>query len=745
MMRSSILASGALALCLMLSACGGDEAPPAEAAAPAQAAPPRGVDAIDDARLVNAASEPESWLTYGGTYAEQRFSTLDKIDATNVAQLGLAFSYETNTTRGLEATPLVVDGVIYTTGSWSLVYAVDARTGKEIWRYDPKVPGETGPKACCDVVNRGVAAYQGRIYVGTLDGRLVALDAKTGAVAWEKITVDQTKPYTITMAPRVVKGKVILGNGGAELGVRGYVSAYDAASGELVWRFYTVPGDPALPVENPALEKAMPTWTGDTYYKVGGGGTVWDAIAFDPELDLLYVGTGNGSPWSRLIRSPGGGDNLYVSSILALRPDTGELIWYYQTTPGDNWDYTSTQHIMLADLTIAGAPRKVLMQAPKNGFFYVLDRATGELISANNYVKVTWATGIDMKTGKPIEAPDLDYREETKTVEPSPLGGHNWQPMSFNPKTGLVYIPANDIAWAFGLEKPFTYRPGSWNTGTDPTTGDAIPRTDVSGRLIAWDPVAQKAAWEVPYPEPWNGGTLSTAGGLVFQGTAHGTFAAYDAATGKPLWEALAGTGVMAGPSTYELDGEQYVAVMAGWGGAFGLVGGDASLAAHELAGSNKNDGRLLVFKLGGSAQIPATKELDKEITAIAGDLDAATVKLGNFAYHRWCGFCHGVGAIGGGALPDLRKSELFFSDALEPIVLQGTLLGKGMPNLSEWVTKQDVALIRTYITAKRNELAAANAAKAAAPAKPAADAAKAAAPAAAATPPAASRPVAGR
>ena len=729
-MRAILLTGLALGLAVSLTACGDDAAP--DAAARERQAPPAlpGVEAIDDARLVNAAAEPQSWLTYGGTYSEQRYSQLAKISTANVAQLGLAFSYDTNTTRGLEATPIVVGGVIYTTGSWSIVYAVDAKTGQEIWRYDPKVPGEFGPKACCDVVNRGVAAYQGRIYLGALDGRLIALDAKTGTPIWEKLTVDQTKPYTITMAPRVVKGKVIIGNGGAELGVRGYVSAYDAATGDLVWRFYTVPGDPKLPVENPALEAAMKTWTGDTYYKIGGGGTVWDAIAFDPELDLLYVGTGNGSPWSRLIRSPQGGENLYVSSILALRPDTGELVWHYQTTPGDNWDYTSTQHIMLADLTINEQPRKVLMQAPKNGFFYVLDRATGELLSANNYVKVTWATGIDMKTGKPIEAPGLDYSKETKTVEPSPLGGHNWQPMSFNPKTGLVYIPANDIAWAFGLDKNFTYRPGGWNTGNDPTTGDAIPRGDVTGRLIAWDPVNQKAAWTQMYPGPWNGGTLSTAGGLVFQGTAHGTFVAYDAAgdgagNAKVLWESPTGTGVMAGPSTYEIDGEQYVAVMAGWGGAFGLVGGDASAAAHERAGNNPNNGRLLVYKLGGTASIPASEAVDKEVAAIAGGLDAAAVKKGNFAYHTWCAFCHGVGAISGGVIPDLRTSELFFSEALEPIVLEGSLLAKGMPNLGQWVTKEDVAMIRVYITAKRNELAAANAAaKAAAPEEAAAPAA---------------------
>jgi PQQ-dependent dehydrogenase (methanol/ethanol family) len=727
-MRSLLFASSlAAALAVTLAACGGDETAGTLTAQPERKAPPPppGVEAIDDARLVAAASEPQSWLTYGGSYAEQRFSTLDQIDTTNVAQLGLAFSYDTNTTRGLEATPIVAGGVIYTTGSWSIVYAIDAKTGKEIWRYDPKVPGEFGPKACCDVVNRGVAAYKGKIYLGALDGRLIALDAKTGIPVWEKLTVDQSKPYTITMAPRVIKGRVIIGNGGAELGVRGYVSAYDAESGELVWRFYTVPGDPSKPQENPALDKALPTWTGDTWYKIGGGGTVWDAIAFDPELDLMYVGTGNGSPWARKIRSPGGGDNLYLSSILALRPDTGELVWHYQTTPADNWDYTAVQHIVLADLTIDAQPRKVLMQAPKNGFFYVLDRATGELLSAKSFVEITWATHVDMKTGRPVESEIANYDDKTQTIKPSPLGGHNWQPMSWNPMLGLVYIPANDIAWAFGLEKNFVYRPGTWNTGNDPTTGDAIPRGDVSGRLIAWDPVKQEPRWELRYPGPWNGGTLATAGGLVFQGSAHGTFAAYDAAGdgsghAKLLWETPAGTGVMAGPSTYELDGEQYVAVMAGWGGAFGLVGGDASQAANEGAGSNKNFGRLLVFKLGGTAQLPELEKLNREVSAIAGDLDPTQVKAGNFAYHRWCAFCHGVGAQSAGVITDLRTSQLFFSDALEAIVMKGQLLSKGMPHLAQWMSTQELDAIRVYMTAKRNELAASQATTSAADAAPA-------------------------
>ena len=366
---------------------------------------------------------------------------------------------------------------------------------------------------------------------------------------------------------------MIIGNGGAELGVRGYVSAYDAETGALVWRFYTVPGDPSQPYEQPELAEAAKTWDpSGEYWKVGGGGTVWNAIAYDPSLDLLYVGTGNGSPWSKHIRSPNGGDNLYVCSILALRPDTGELVWHYQTTPGDKWDYTSTQDIVLADLAIGGAPRKVLLHAPKNGFFYVIDRETGVPISAKPFATVTWATGVDPATWRPIEVPNLDYRDSVVEIRPSPIGAHNWQSMSFNPETGLVYIPVNDVPWFFRLDPAYQYQPGAWNTGYDPTVADAFPRELVSGHLLAWDPVAQKEVWRAQYTGPWNGGTLTTAGNLVFQGTAHGTFAAYRASDGERLWETPAGTGIVAAPISYELDGVQYVAVMAGWGGAFALA-----------------------------------------------------------------------------------------------------------------------------------------------------------------------------
>ncbi len=708
-MRRFQIATVAVAVsALAFAACPESREAPAPAAAPTPAAPasPSSIERVDDARLRAAASEPESWLTYGGSYAEQRYSRLARIDADNASALGLAWFLDIDTTRGVEATPIVVDGVIYTTGSWSVVFAVDARTGVLLWRHDPQVPREMGGKVCCDVVNRGVAVYRGRVYAGTLDGRLHALDAVTGEVVWSVVTVDQSKPYSITMAPRVVKGKVIIGNGGAEFGVRGYVSAYDAQSGALAWRFYTVPGDPSQPYEHPELAIAAKTWDpSGEYWKVGGGGTVWNAIAFDPELDLLYVGTGNGSPWSKHVRSPGGGDNLFVCSILALRPDTGRLVWHYQTTPGDTWDFTSTQDIVLADLVIAGAPRKVLLHAPKNGFFYVIDRATGIPISAEPFAEVTWATGIDPVTWRPIEVPNLDYRNEIVLIKPSPFGAHNWQSMSFNPETGLVYIPTNEVPYFFRLDPKWTYQPGAWNIGYDFTVADAFPREIVSGHLLAWDPVAQKEVWRAQYTGPWNGGTLTTAGGLVFQGTAHGTFAAYRADDGKPLWETAAGTGIVAAPVTYELDGVQYVAVMAGWGGTFALTAGDAAAAAGVTR--DTNDGRLLVFRLGGTAKLPVHEATLKELAAIPAGFDAAQVKRGSDTYHRWCGVCHGPGVVSGGVLPDLRKADPAIYDGLDAIVLGGARVANGMPRFDTWLAPEDVAAIRAYVLTRRAALLA--------------------------------------
>lgn len=654
---------------------------------------------IDDAALRNVESRPGDWITHGRNYGETRFSPLKQVSESNVGKLGLAWSFDTSTNRGLEATPIIVDGRMYTTGSWSIVFALDARTGKQLWQYDPQVPHRYGPKACCDVVNRGVAVYKGRVYVGTLDGRLIALDADTGKVMWDVVTVDQSKPYTITGAPRVVKGKVIIGNGGAEFGVRGYVSAYNAETGKLIWRFYTVPGDPSQPFESPAMERAAKTWNGE-WWKAGGGGTAWDSMAYDPDLDLLYVGTGNGSPWNPQLRSKGEGDNLYLSSILALKPDTGELVWHYQTTPGDAWDYTATQHIVLADLTIDGRKRQVLMQAPKNGFFYVLDRKTGELISAANYVKVTWAKGVDMKTGRPIENPGVRYEKSPVPQIPGPLGAHNWQPMSFDPQTGLVYIPAQDNAFIYGQRPDFQYRPGTWNTGINLGLLTMVPPGLPLGHLLAWDPVAQKERWRAQYPIMWNGGLLSTAGNLVFQGTADGRFVAYSADKGAKLWEVKVGTGVIASPVTYEIDGVQYVSIMAGWGGAFPLSGGQIGLPATP--------GRLLTFTLNANQKLPGMMPASMpEVTPIESNASQETIKAGAVLFAENCATCHGLAATGGGGvLPDLRFSQPSVLNSIQKIVLDGALADEGMPSFKPWLKPEDVDAIRAYIISRRAESA---------------------------------------
>jgi PQQ-dependent dehydrogenase (methanol/ethanol family) len=644
----------------------------------------------------NAATE---WPAHGRTDAETRFSPLNRINAQTVKNLGLAWSFATDSTRGLEATPIVSGGVLYTTASWSVVFALDARTGRQLWKWDPEVPRTVGQKACCDVVNRGVAVYRGRVYVGTLDGRLAALDAESGKVIWQTVTVDQSLNYTITGAPRIVKGKVIIGNGGAEYGVRGYVSAYDSETGALAWRFYIVPGDPAKGFESPAMERAAKTWTGE-WWAIGGGGTAWDSFAYDAALDLLYVGTGNGSPWNRRLRSPGGGDNLYVSSILALRPDTGALVWYYQTTPGESWDYTATQHMILADLTIGGRSRRVLLQAPKNGFFYVLDRATGELISAAPYTDVNWASGVDIPTGRPIETPIASY-DKPELIKPGPHGGHNWQPMSFNPQTGLVYIPAQDNTFGYADDPKFQVRPNAWNTGVDFAMARGTPGNPAkppTGFLLAWDPVAQKERWRVSYEHMWNGGTLTTAGGLVFQGTADGRFVAYHASTGAKVWEMLVGSPIAAPPISYELDGTQYVAVMAAWGGAPGGTNPIGPLIVP---------GRMLVFGLGAQGTLPSltqtTRPAPRPIAVVAS---AEEIQSGAVTYSRRCSMCHGSDAISAGMLPDLRYSQPETFDRYGEIVLAGSRATAGMPAFKQMLSEAELAAIKAFVLSRRARIA---------------------------------------
>jgi len=539
-------------------------------------------------RLLNPS--PGDWLTYGRTYDEAHHSPLTEINESNVSRLGPVWAVEVGSEGKIETMPLVADGVLYGTSTWSMVYAIDVRSGQMKWRWDPGlVRGGTegdGPRFCCGPVNRGVALYEGRVFAGLLDGRLVALDAESGAIEWSVQTTPPNSDYSITGAPRVVKGSVIIGQGGGEFGVRGFVAAYDPASGKEKWRFYIVPGDPALGFENDAMARAAKTWNGE-WWRYGGGGTPWDGIAYDPAADLLYVGTGNGSPWNADIRSPGGGDNLYLSSILALRPDTGEYVWHYQTTPGDHWDYNAAQPMILADLTINGRVRQVIMQAPKNGFFYVLDRITGEFISAAPFVDVNWATHIDPQTGRPVETPHARYKSEPVVIQPSYVGAHHWPPMAFNPATGLVYFPGQETAAVFQREERFTFTPGQWNVGIllggrgsapqapFPTTGNYRR----GGFLVAWDPLAQRARWRHDI-QP-SGGMLSTAGNLVFGSEANGRFMALNAETGATLWETRLYPGV-ATPVTYELDGRQYVAVMSG-----------------------SARGRVIAFALDGKSELP--------------------------------------------------------------------------------------------------------------------------------------------
>lgn len=659
--------------------------------------------AVDTTRLLAADSEPGSWMAHGRTYSEQRFSPLAGITTDNVEKLGLAWSFDLDTQRGVEATSIVVDGVMYMTSAWSIVHALDARTGERLWTFDPGVAKAKAKHTCCDVVNRGVAVWDGQVFLGALDGRLIALDAATGAVNWEVATLDATLPYTITGAPRIVKDKVLIGNGGAEFGVRGYISAYDVKDGSMVWRFYTVPGNPDLPFESEAMAMAAKTWNGKWWELGGGGGTVWDSMAYDAELDLLYFGVGNGTPWNQQIRSPGGGDNLFLSSIVAVRPDTGEYVWHYQTTPGETWDYTATQHIILADLDGPDGKRKVLMQAPKNGFFYVIDRETGELVSAENYINITWATHVDMDTGRPVEVAAARYRDEPFMVFPSYLGGHNWHPMSYSPQTGLVYIPVLDFPANYGSADEFVYRPGLANLGTDGIVGglpDAQAERDaigaiILGRLLAWDPVKQEEAWRVEHKGPWNGGTLSTAGNLVFQGTADGNLVAYKADDGEKLWAFPTQTGVVAPPMTFEIDGEQYVSVNVGWGGAFALVFGE-----YVQSESLPNVSRVLTFKLGAEGTLP---EVDWEPTVVFNppplEADEETLKRGLMLYQDVCMGCHGLNAVSGLLVPDLRGSGfLWDADSWDKVVRDGILRDRGMAAFGEHINASDSQAIRAYV-----------------------------------------------
>ncbi|WP_304349661.1 PQQ-dependent dehydrogenase, methanol/ethanol family [Comamonas testosteroni] len=653
---------------------------------------------VDDAHIEANARTGKDWPSHGLNYQENRFSPLKQIHSGNVDQLGLAWSYKLDSSRGVEATPVVVNGVMYVSAPWSVVHAVDARTGKALWTYDPQVPREMAYKGCCDVVNRGVAVYKGKVFVGAFDGRLIALDAVTGRQVWSTDTIDNKNfSYTITGAPRVFKGKVYIGNGGAEYGARGYVTAYDAETGKQVWRFYTVPGDPAQAYESKALEEAAKTWDpAGRYWESGGGGTVWNSLVFDPELNQMYIGVGNGSPWAHRKRSPAGGDNLYLGSIVALDPDTGAYQWHYQETPGDNWDFTSSQDIVQADIRLDGKLRKVLLHAPKNGYFFVIDRRNGQFISARNFVPVNWARGYDAR-GRPIMEEGVRVAGKAEII-PGPLGAHNWHSMAYSPQTGLAYIPAQHIPTAMADDPDWTgfnsNTPGQFMSNNGWNTGRVMlePRSLPFGRLIAWDPVRQKEVWHQKHVSPWNGGTLVTDGDLVFQGTADARLVAYHARSGKKLWDAPMGSGVIAAPVSYELDGRQYVSIAVGWGGAFGL---------GDRVADFRSPGTVYSFALGGKAPMP--ERVAYQMNALIGGLkyDPQLVPSGAALYNSNCIACHGYpGVSKGGALPSLTYLPAAMIDNLGSFIINGPATSRGMPDFAGKLSDQDVQKLRAFILA---------------------------------------------
>ena len=656
---------------------------------------------------LSAGTSDVDWAFHGGSSDEQYFSELTQINRDNVSDLAPAWFFEYDTQRGQEGEPIVIDGVLYISTAWSKVYALDGATGEMLWQYDPEVPGEAGPKGCCDVVNRGVAVDDGRVFIATFDGRMAALDAKTGEELWIVDTiVNHDMDYTSTGAPRVFKGKVIIGQGGAERGVRGYVTAYDVETGEKAWRFYIVPGAPGVrdgEVSDDILEElARDTWFGERWIETGGGGAPWDAIVYDEELDQLYIGTGNGSPHSQFLRSEGKGDNLFLASVLALDPDTGEYLWHYQQTPGDSWDYTSVQNMNLADLEIEGVEHKVILHAPKNGFFYVIDRENGQPLSARPYAEdIRWATGIDQETWRPIEVEGSRYVDEPFLNSPHVSGAHNWQPMAYSPLTGLVYIPTTRNYFQYSA----TNAPHSGGGGL--FGGANIPETDAY--LQAFDPVRGEERWRVDATgwinDSGGGGVLATASNLVFQGRGDilGELLAIEAETGEVLWRHDTPNAIMAAPITYMIDGEQYVAVSTGGGGGGQPLFGSANPAREQ------QPGRMVVFKLGGTATLPPPPALAGPATDPDEAFDPAKVAQGSGLYLGNCSFCHGQPGLQSNIITDLRRSQVIRSaDAFKAVVHDGAFLdSKGMPGFAGRLDESQVEAIRHFMGSESQKLAA--------------------------------------
>ena len=654
---------------------------------------------IDDRTLADD-GDGRNWAAYGRTFGETHYSPLTEINAATVGRLGLAWSLDLEPQNVL-STPLAVDGVIYFAVGYSIVHAVDGRTGRLLWRYDPGVTERAGVKLRTGWGIRGLAYWKGRVFVGTHDGRLLALDARDGTPVWSVQTIDPADGSFVSGPPRVFDDKVVIGFGGGDFGpVRGYVTAYDTATGKQLWRFWTVPGDPARGFENPAMEMAARTWSG-RWWERGGGGTVWNAMTYDPEFNRLYLGTGNGGPWNPRLRSPGGGDNLFLSAVVAIDADTGAYAWHYQTTPGEAWDYNSAMDMTLADLVIDGRTRKVLLHAPKNGFFYVIDRADGRLLSAEKFAKVTWAERVDLATGRPVVAANAFYEQGEVQLFPSFEGAHNWFPMSFSPRTGLVYLPVTEMGASYSQKgiDPSRWTPIPHSVQfAGIASGDGDPPAD-SGHssLTAWDPVRARPAWKIETPGAHNSGTLATAGDLVFQGQADGHIHAYAAGDGRRLWTFDAGTAVLGTPITFSVNGHQYVAMLSG--PLHGSVGGFGSVSAQFGWNAREHPRRLLAFALDAKASLPPTPPPRRVEPLDAPDfrVDEAAVPLGLEQYTR-CLLCHGPGAVAGGTAPDLRASPIPLDGAaFAAVVRNGSLESRGMPKFAE-LTDRELDALRHYI-----------------------------------------------
>jgi len=705
-MRNRFFVVTALALAV-LAGCQPAEEPAAtaDAGAAATVADTAPAANVTSERLSNAASEPSQWMTVGGTYEERHYSPLNEVNRDTVSRLGLSWFADYDTNLSQQGTPLYIDGVIYVSTAWSKVYAYDARTGAQLWQYDPQTPKEIAIKVCCGIVNRGIAAYEGKIYLGTLDGYLVAINAKTGQEEWRKLTVDADKQYTVTSAPRVIKGQVVIGNSGSEFGVRGYLGAYNATTGEDIWRVYTVPGNPELGFENPQMEMAAKTWSGN-WWELGGGGTVWDAIVYDEINNLVVFGTGNGTPWDQRVRDPNGGDNLFVASLLAVDADSGEYAWHYQTTPGDTWDYDPMSPIMLLDLPFNGEQTRVVVQPNKNGMMYVLEAATGKLLKADAFTEVNWNTGVDMVTGRPIEVPEARYsRDEIYNLAPGVQGGHGWHANAFNPETGLVYIATQRAYFVMRTAENFVPNPQGTNLGIDMGASFVYMRDNPDaprefvGYVTAWDPVAGKAVWKSEEHDGPTGGVLSTGGGLVFSGGGNNTneFRAYDTVSGQKLWSFDTQTGMVAAPITFELDGKQYVAASVG-----------INSAGNYYA---PNYSRLLVFAIDGAAVLPTPVSFTApQLNPPPLTASAEEVAAGQQHYNANCAICHGNGGAARGAnFPNLLVSPMLNAqEAFDSIVLQGVRQERGMVSFADRLQPADTSAIRAYLISRAQEQLAA-------------------------------------